>query len=84
MTRTLQQRLDGIRTAFEGKAPPEAVEIMHRATQALTDSGQADRALGVGDRAPEFDLKDSMGRNIRSGEMLERGPLVLTFFRGHW
>lgn len=84
MTRTLQERLDGIRTAFESNAPAEAVGIMHRATQTLVDGGRAEAALGVGDAMPEFELKDSMGRDVRSADVLARGPLVLTFFRGHW
>jgi hypothetical protein len=84
MPRTLQERLDTIRTGFEKTAPPEALKIMRRATKALEDSGQAKRVLGEGDTAPEFALNDTLGRNVSSAEMLKRGPLVLTFYRGHW
>lgn len=84
MARTLQDRLDSLRAAFEKQAPAEAQQIMRRATQALVDSGQADRALGEGARAPDFELKDTLDRVVRSQEVLARGPLVLTFFRGHW
>jgi hypothetical protein len=83
-SRTLQDRLDAIRAAFLERAPAEAAEIMHRTTQALIDSGQAERALGEGDRMPAFELPDSRGQTVRSADLLARGPLVLTFFRGHW
>ena len=44
----------------------------------------ADGALGVGDPAPDFALPDAMGREVRLSELLERGPVVLTFYRGAW
>lgn len=47
-------------------------------------SGVAEHALGVGARMPGFLLPNEAGRLIASEMLLERGPLVLTFFRGHW
>ena len=86
---TLQQRLDAFKATFESGAPPynvprEAIEIMHRATEDLQRSGLAQRALKVGDQAPEFGLANQDGDLVRSSDLLARGPLVITFFRGHW
>ncbi|MEQ8764298.1 MAG: peroxiredoxin [Planctomycetota bacterium] len=36
--------------------------------------------LKVGDRAPEFELKDDSGETVRLSELLEAGPLVLYFY----
>ena len=80
----LQQRLDGIRKGFEKKAPPEAVEVMHRATHDLAEVLARNPGLGVGDQAPSFRLPDQDGKMVDSGELLARGPLVVTLFRGHW
>ena len=33
---------------------------------------------------PEFSLRDETGNEVRSSDLLTRGPLVLTFFRGVW
>jgi peroxiredoxin len=57
---------------------------MHRATDELMASGAAERALKAGDRAPQFALKDANGREIASQELLAKGPLVVTFYRGVW
>ena len=57
---------------------------MHRATDELMASGAAARALKAGDRAPDFALKDAKGREIASRELLAKGPLVVTFYRGVW
>src|SRR5215468_69784 len=54
---TLQERLDAFKASFESGTPPfnvpqSAIEIMHRATEELRRSGQAERALAVGARTP--------------------------------
>ncbi|MHC5113993.1 MAG: hypothetical protein ACYTGP_06145 [Planctomycetota bacterium] len=80
----LQDTLDEIRADFEGKAPAEAVAVMHRATADLVASGAADRAVGEGAAAPGFALPQIGGGHVSLAELLADGPLVMTFFRGHW
>jgi hypothetical protein len=80
----LQQRLDAIRRGFEKQAPPEAVEIMHRATRDLADVLERHPGLGVGDALPPFRLPDQDGNVVDSRELISDGPLVLTLFRGNW
>ena len=86
---TLPERLAAFRANFEAGAPPYNVpasvhELMHRATDELIASGAAERALRAGDRAPEFTLKNSDGHEVSSRDLLARGPLVVTFYRGVW
>ncbi|MEL7450007.1 MAG: peroxiredoxin-like family protein [Pseudomonadota bacterium] len=82
---TLQEKLDAFKADFEAnQAPPAAVEAFHRSNQELIDQGQADRALKAGEMAPEFTLSDADGKPVSSRELLARGPLVLTFYRGAW
>jgi thiol-disulfide isomerase/thioredoxin len=82
---SLQEKLDAFKADFEGKkAPPEVVAIMHKATADFIASGQADRALKEGARAPKFALPDARGGLVRSADLLAQRPLVLTFYRGIW
>lgn len=86
---SLQEKLDAFKADFRaGKppynAPPEIHPIMERATAELIASGQAARAVKAGDRAPEFRLRDQDGNAVSSAELLENGPLVVTFYRGVW
>jgi peroxiredoxin len=82
---SLQDKLDAFKADFEGKkAPPEVVAVMHKATADLITSGQADRALKAGARAPEFALLDAHGALTRSADLRAHGPVVLTFYRGIW
>jgi hypothetical protein len=86
---TLQQKLDDFKANFESGGPPynapkAAIETMHRATEELRQSGLAERALKAGDRAPSFTLSNQDGNAVASADHLAKGPLVITFFRGHW
>jgi peroxiredoxin len=40
--------------------------------------------MKVRDRAPAFRLKDSEGKVVSSSELLETGPLIVSFYRGVW
>ena len=80
----LQQQLDALKARFEAQAPPDSLAIMHRVTEDLRRSGLAEGALKVGDRAPNFALPNQNGESVRSEDLLARGPLVVTFYRGVW
>ena len=80
----LQEKLDKLKSNFEAKAPKDALDIMHRATDELRSSGIMQQVLKIGDKAPEFELKNADENMIRSKDLLARGPLVLSFYRGRW
>jgi hypothetical protein len=85
----LQSRIDEFKKEFEAGAPPynaprEAIETMHRATAELEASGLENMAFKVGDRAPEFSLLNQDHVQVNSAELLRQGPLIVSFFRGHW
>lgn len=86
---TLQQKLDDFKAQFESGALPfkpskSVIEAMHRATEELRQSGLPERALKSGARAPAFTLNNQDGNQVSSADLLAKGPLVITFFRGHW
>jgi peroxiredoxin len=85
----LQDRLDALKADFESgrfplKPSREALEIMHRATAELIETGLAQRARKAGDLAPQFTLRDPEGNSVSSRERLAKGPLVVSFYRGVW
>jgi peroxiredoxin len=40
--------------------------------------------LAVGDTAPDFTLSDAVGNQVVLAELLAKGPVVVTFYRGEW
>ena len=81
---TLRQTLDGIRAATEKKIPAAALHIMHRATEDLQKSGLIDKALKVGEAVPSFSAVNSFRDPVDSDDLFRTGPIVISFFRGHW
>jgi peroxiredoxin len=86
---SLQAKLDAFKADFEAGNPPynvpySVIETMHRATAELIESGAARRAKKAGDVVPSFSLKDPEGNLVNSADLLKRGPLVLSFYRGVW
>jgi hypothetical protein len=80
----LQDQMNRLRTNFEKNVPFEVLEVMHRATADLRNSGILEQVLTVGDTAPEFELENTRGKRIRSVDMLSNRLMVLTFYRGKW
>jgi len=81
---TLQDKLNAYKAQFESTLPPEAIAIMHRATDDLRHSGIMERVLKIADHAPEFALPNAQGQIVSSAQLLEKGPLVVSFYRGVW
>jgi peroxiredoxin len=81
---TLQEKLNAYKAEPKPGFPPEFGAIAGRTIGALIASGQAARALKVGDRAPAFNLQDQDGMAVSSADLLETGPMVLSFYRGVW
>lgn len=81
---SLKEKLDKLKEGFKTRAPREAQEIMHRATEDLKNSGIMDHTVKVGDKAPDFTLENTEGLDVSLSTLLGGGPVVLTFYRGNW
>lgn len=63
---------------------PEAIATrITDGTALIADSGVAP-GLAVGAVAPDFTLPDAVGHPTTLSDLLTRGPVVLTFYRGEW
>lgn len=81
---TLQQELMKFRSEFLAKFPPEKAAIMSAATDALEIDLSRRDLLSVGDIAPDFSLPNASGEVVTLTELLQNGPVILTFYRGGW
>jgi hypothetical protein len=81
---TLQEKMAAFKKNFEAKAPKEVLEIMHRAQETLIDSEILERVPKAGDKAPDFILKSTENSPVALRRLLEKGPIVLGFYRGRW
>jgi hypothetical protein len=80
----LKDTLDRIREGAKSRIPPEVRAVMERSTDDLRRSDIMDRVVKVGQPAPDFTLPNTAGVAVRLADLCARGPVVLSFYRGHW
>lgn len=80
----LQENLANLKAQFNAQVPQRSRDIMERATNDLKNSGILDRIIKPGDKLPPFTLPNQDGAPMNSTRLLEKGPLVVSVFRGAW
>lgn len=80
----LQDKLNALREQSMSKLPKATATIMAGAIAELKQTGITDRSKRKGDLAPDFELPDARGNLVSSKELLAKGPLVISFYRGSW
>jgi len=81
-TRSLREQFAERKELSDKYVPKETQAIHARVIAEL--KAQSTTALSQGAKAPEFVLNDHNGKPVSSAELLNRGPLVICFFRGRW
>jgi peroxiredoxin len=80
----LKQQLAEHRAEFVRKAPPGRDALYTAKVEELRAAFPLDKALSVGDLAPEFMLPSASGGSVSLSALLRQGPVVVTFYRGGW
>lgn len=80
----LQDRLNAKKAKSQANLPPEARSLMQNSTEELARSGILDKVLKAGEKAPEFSLPDHLNNMVSSTELINKGVLVIAFYRGVW
>lgn len=80
---TLAERLGFISQKVRSLSPSFADEV-DLFVRRLAQAGAGNNAPGVGEKMPAFVLPDDQGRIISLEQLLETGPVVIAFHRGHW
>lgn len=81
---TLQESLQQFKEGVLAQLSAADVALMDKATEDLVRSGIVERATKAGDQAPDFTLPNASGEMVALAELLARGPVVVTFYRGTW
>jgi peroxiredoxin len=63
---------------------PDFAEIVDGMVNRLARAGAGASAPSPGETMPSFVLPDENGRLVSLGELLQKGPVVISFLRGHW
>ena len=71
------------RSKAPAKYSPKEQEIMKQSTVSLAQS-LPNPGIQVGEKAPDFILKNAFGKEVNLEDELKKGPVVLVFYRGAW
>ncbi|HCN58224.1 MAG TPA: alkyl hydroperoxide reductase [Exiguobacterium sp.] len=80
---TLLEEIQAYQKQFRQKAPEEKQRLMAQTTAELAASDGA-KGLTVGDEAPRFTLPNASGQSVSLEDLLQNGPVIVTFYRGGW
>ncbi len=81
---TLKEQLDAQRAKSRERIPTDTRSLMDQGTETLRQSGIVERSLKAGDKMPDFSLPNATGQMVHSADLLAKGPLVVSFYRGGW
>ena len=81
---TLNDRLAAMRETAARNLKPEVAQLLERHIDELRSPNATNHPLKAGDAAPAFILKDLDGNRVSSADLIARGPLVVSFYRGTW
>lgn len=80
----LEKELNEKKAAFENSAPADKKKKYAEGIAAVENSKVVGKALQVGDKAINFTLPNALGKNITLYDELEKGPVILMWYRGGW
>lgn len=84
VTTSLQAELDAQKAAWAAKASDDKKKLYDEGIEAIVKDGIIENAKNVGDKAPDFTLKNATGESISLSDYLKKGKVILTWYRGGW
>lgn len=81
---SLKAQLDARAEESAKTIPAEVRTEFAKGIDAVKESGILADSKKVGDKAPDFTLKNPKGEEVQLSELLKAGPVVLTWYRGGW
>src|ERR1043165_9596806 len=78
----LNERLKALADEIASRNP-EFTAVVERMIARLQANGVGQTAPDIGDPMPDFFLPDESGALVRLETLLEQGPVVVSFHRGH-
>jgi peroxiredoxin len=81
---SLKEQLAEYRADWRKRVPADRQAIMERHIEQLRTGVIARTMLKVGNRAPQFMLRNAKGEIVDIGALRKKGPVIVTFYRGGW
>lgn len=80
----LHEDIAALQQHMAAQIPEPVMVMMQEATTELARSGLLEQTITVGDTMPDFVLPELGGGHIHLAELLQKSPVVISFYRGGW
>lgn len=81
---SLKAQIDAFNVQKEANLPAHVLALMNTTNEELIAQQIRNNALQVGDKIENFILANHLGKNIELADLLDKGPVVVSFYRGAW
>tara|TARA_B100000676_G_scaffold121209_1_gene120857 strand:- start:4889 stop:5137 length:249 start_codon:yes stop_codon:yes gene_type:complete len=81
---TLAETLKEIRNDAPSRLGPDFLAAAERSVRELRESGIVERFAKIGELVPAFEALNARGESIRLTDLIAKGPVVISFYRGGW
>ena len=81
---TLKEELAAMKAQSMKKIPEDALPVLMQASKDLAASGIVEQAPKKGETLENFELPNQTGATQSLAALREKGPVVVTFYRGGW
>lgn len=82
--KSLNAQLLAFKSSAFDRADAQTVSALRQAEADARSDALKASPLGVGQKAPDFTLKDAEGKSHTLSQMIADGPVLLLFFKGGW
>jgi len=81
---SLTEQLNELKQQLGREIPRDILVEIGQFVGKLVQSGIAKTGCQAGDKVPSFVLPNVSGSMVASEDILAKGPMVLSFYRGAW
>jgi len=81
---SLKAQIDAYNVQKDAKLPADVLALMNTTNEELIAQHIKDNALQIGQKVENFNLANHNGENIELADLLKKGPVIISFYRGGW
>jgi len=81
---SLKAQIDAYNVQKDAKLPADVLALMNTTNEELIAQHIKDNALQIGQKVENFSLTNHNGENIELADLLKKGPVIISFYRGGW
>ena len=81
---SLATDLSTLKDRANARMPKEQSHTISKSIEDFMQTWNPANAINVGQPFPDFSLSDATGKQVSMKELLAKGPLLISFYRGGW